>query len=375
MITNGFEALSFLDAEAEVNIKVSNNDSQDSSEDITENIDKVEENIATSDKQEEDTATEIENVEATMKYMNTLLEHTSLLYQIMNISNTVGISKTLYKYLEQSSDISSIFKTYKIKIPSVENFNSYLNSDFVSATESALQSIKQKLINVGKTIYKFIQNIFSKITNLFKSYKTKVDEHIKIIEESDKTPEFNDDKYKKIKVLKFEKSEQLINLLKDFMTTSNEINDVYTKLSEAISNSVQIVDFNNIESVVNKILDKFKINPDEDLVSISESTNWKQKSNILQTLKALDNVLKYIDVLKKAEAQAKNACKQAIDQIPNIGDEEKALLIKRSIKFTKNVIKGLISSSNKIVSEHIKISQLYISDIKKEKKENTDNLE
>lgn len=375
MITNGFEALSFLDAEAEVNIKVSNNDSQDSSEDITENIDKVEENIATSDKQEEDTATEIENVEATMKYMNTLLEHTSLLYQIMNISNTVGISKTLYKYLEQSSDISSIFKTYKIKIPSVENFNSYLNSDFVSATESALQSIKQKLINVGKTIYKFIQNIFSKITNLFKSYKTKVDEHIKIIEESDKTPEFNDDKYKKIKVLKFEKSEQLINLLKDFMTTSNEINDVYTKLSEAISNSVQIVDFNNIKSVVNKILDKFKINPDEDLVSISESTNWKQKSNILQTLKALDNVLKYIDVLKKAEAQAKNACKQAIDQIPNIGDEEKALLIKRSIKFTKNVIKGLISSSNKIVSEHIKISQLYISDIKKEKKENTDNLE
>lgn len=375
MITNGFEALSFLDAEAEVNIKVSNNDSQDSSEDITENIDKVEENIATSDKQEEDTATEIENVEATMKYMNTLLEHTSLLYQIMNISNTVGISKTLYKYLEQSSDISSIFKTYKIKIPSVENFNSYLNSDFVSATESALQSIKQKLINVGKTIYKFIQNIFSKITNLFKSYKTKVNEHIKIIEESDKTPEFNDDKYKKIKVLKFEKSEQLINLLKDFMTTSNEINDVYAKLGEAISNSVQIVDFNNIESVVNKILDKFKINPDEDLVSISESTNWKQKSNILQTLKALDNVLKYIDVLKKAEAQAKNACKQAIDQIPNIGDEEKALLIKRSIKFTKNVIKGLISSSNRIVAEHIKISQLYISDIKKEKKENTDNLE
>lgn len=371
MITNGFEALTYLDAEAEVNIKVSNNDSQD----LEETEDQVEENIATDDKQEEDMTTEIENVEATMKYMNTLLDHTSLLYQIMNVSNTVGISKTLYRYLEQSSDISSIFKTYKIKIPSVENFNSYLNSDFVSATESALQSIKQKLINVGKTIYKFIQNIFSKITNLFKSYKTKVNEHIKIIEESDKTPEFNDDKYKKIKVLKFEKSEQLINLLKDFMTTSNEINDVYAKLGEAISNSVQIVDFNNIESVVNKILDKFKINPDEDLVSISESTNWKQKSNILQTLKALDNVLKYIDVLKKAEAQAKNACKQAIDQIPNIGDEEKALLIKRSIKFTKNVIKGLISSSNKIVSEHIKISQLYISDIKKEKKENTDNLE
>lgn len=375
MITNGFEALSFLDAEAEVNIKVSNNDSQDSSEDITENIDKVEENIATDDKQEEDMATEIENVEATMKYMNTLLDHTSLLYQIMNISNTVGISKTLYRYLEQSSDISSIFKTYKIKIPSVENFNSYLNSDFVSATESALQSIKQKLINVGKAIYKFIQNIFSKITNLFKSYKTKVNEHIKIIEESDKTPEFNDDKYKKIKVLKFEKSEQLIKLLKDFMTTSNEINDVYAKLNEVITNSTQVKDFSNMESVINKILDKFKINPDEDLVSISESTNWKQKSNILQTLKTLDDVLKYIDVLKKAEAQAKNACKQAIDQIPNLGDEEKALFIKRSIKFTKNVIKGLISSSNKIVAEHIKISQLYISDIKKEKKENTDNLE
>ena len=375
MITNGFEALTYLDAEAEVNIKVSNNDSQDSSEDITENIDKVEENIATDDKQEEDMATEIENVEATMKYMNTLLDHTSLLYQIMNISNTVGISKTLYRYLEQSSDISSIFKTYKIKIPSVENFNSYLNSDFVSATESALQSIKQKLINVGKAIYKFIQNIFSKITNLFKSYKTKVNEHIKIIEESDKTPEFNDDKYKKIKVLKFEKSEQLIKLLKDFMTTSNEINDVYAKLNEVITNSTQVEDFSNMESVINKILDKFKINPDEDLVSISESTNWKQKSNILQTLKTLDDVLKYIDVLKKAEAQAKNACKQAIDQIPNLGDEEKALFIKRSIKFTKNVIKGLISSSNKIVAEHIKISQLYISDIKKEKKENTDNLE
>lgn len=375
MITNGFEALTYLDAEAEVNIKVSNNDSQDSSEDITENIDKVEENIATDDKQEEDMTTEIENVEATMKYMNTLLDHTSLLYQIMNISNTVGISKTLYRYLEQSSDISSIFKTYKIKIPSVENFNSYLNSDFVSATESALQSIKQKLINVGKAIYKFIQNIFSKITNLFKSYKTKVNEHIKIIEESDKTPEFNDDKYKKIKVLKFEKSEQLIKLLKDFMTTSNEINDVYAKLNEVITNSTQVEDFSNMESVINKILDKFKINPDEDLVSISESTNWKQKSNILQTLKTLDDVLKYIDVLKKAEAQAKNACKQAIDQIPNLGDEEKALFIKRSIKFTKNVIKGLISSSNKIVAEHIKISQLYISDIKKEKKENTDNLE
>ena len=41
----------------------------------------------------------------------------------------------------------------------------------------------------------------------------------------------------------------------------------------------------------------------------------------------------------------------------------------------KALISGLISSSNKIITEHIKIAQLYINDIKKEKKENTDNLE
>lgn len=371
MITNGFEALTYLDAEAEVNIKVSNNDSQD----LEETEDQVEENIATDDKQEEDMTTEIENVEATMKYMNTLLDHTSLLYQIMNVSNTVGISKTLYRYLEQSSDISSIFKTYKIKIPSVENFNSYLNSDFVSATESALQSIKQKLINIGKTIYKFIQNIFSKIINLFTSYKTKVNEHIKIIEESDKTPEFNDDKYKNIKVLKFEKSKQLINLLKDFMTTSNDVKDIYNKINAVLENTVGEINYNDIDNYITKVLNAFKINPDEDLVSISESTNWKQKSNILQTLKELDKVLDYINVLKKTQDQATNLCKKSINEIPNADNESKAFAINRSIKFIKNVIKGLISSSNKIVTEHIKISQLYISDIKKEKKENTDNLE
>ena len=376
MITNGFEALSFLDAEAEVNIKVSNNDSQDSSEDITENIDKVEENIATDDKKENDVSTEIENVEATMKYMSTLLAQTSLFYQIMNVANTTGISKTLYNYLEKSFDINSIFKNYKLKVPSVENFNSYSNSEFVSATESALQTVKQKLVNIGKAIYKFIKNIFSKIANLFKSHKTKIDEAIKIIKESDKTPEFSDDKYKEIKVLKFEKSKQLMESLNNFMTYDGEIKGALLKFNEAIKNETGELSIAGSDTAgVSGVLSKFKIDQDEDLEPISKSTDWKQQSNMLQALETLNKILDHIDTLKNIQAVLESTCKKIVNEINDIDDEKKATLLNQNIKTMKTLISGLISSSNKIITEHIKIAQLYINDIKKEKKENTDNLE
>lgn len=376
MITNGFEALSFLDAEAEVNIKVSNNDSQDSSEDITENIDKVEENIATDDKKENDVSTEIENVEATMKYMSTLLAQTSLFYQIMNVANTTGISKTLYNYLEKSFDINSIFKNYKLKVPSVENFNSYSNSEFVSATESALQTVKQKLVNIGKAIYKFIKNIFSKIANLFKSHKTKIDEAIKIIKESDKTPEFTDDKYKEIKVLKFEKSKQLMESLNNFMTYDGEIKGALLKFNEAIKNETGDLSIAGSDTAgVSGVLSKFKIDQDEDLEPISKSTDWKQQSNMLQALATLNKILDHIDTLKNIQAVLESTCKKIVNEINDIDDEKKATLLNQNIKTMKTLISGLISSSNKIITEHIKIAQLYINDIKKEKKENTDNLE
>lgn len=376
MITNGFEALSFLDAEAEVNIKVSNNDSQDSSEDITENIDKVEENIATDDKKENDVSTEIENVEATMKYMSTLLAQTSLFYQIMNVANTTGISKTLYNYLEKSFDINSIFKNYKLKVPSVENFNSYSNSEFVSATESALQTVKQKLVNIGKAIYKFIKNIFSKIANLFKSHKTKIDEAIKIIKESDKTPEFSDDKYKEIKVLKFEKSKQLMESLNNFMTYDGEIKGALLKFNEAIKNETGELSIAGSDTAgVSGVLSKFKIDQDEDLEPISKSTDWKQQSNMLQALATLNKILDHIDTLKNIQAVLESTCKKIVNEINDIDDEKKAALLNQNIKTMKALIGGLISSSNKIITEHIKIAQLYINDIKKEKKENTDNLE
>lgn len=376
MITNGFEALSFLDAEAEVNIKVSNNDSQDSSEDITENIDKVEENIATDNKKENDVSTEIENVEATMKYMSTLLAQTSLFYQIMNVANTTGISKTLYNYLEKSFDINSIFKNYKLKVPSVENFNSYSNSEFVSATESALQTVKQKLVNIGKAIYKFIKNIFSKIANLFKSHKTKIDEAIKIIKESDKTPEFTDDKYKEIKVLKFEKSKQLMESLNNFMTYDGEIKGALLKFNEAIKNETGELSIAGSDTAgVSGVLSKFKIDQDEDLEPISKSTDWKQQSNMLQALETLNKILDHIDTLKNIQAVLESTCKKIVNEINDIDDEKKATLLNQNIKTMKTLISGLISSSNKIITEHIKIAQLYINDIKKEKKENTDNLE
>lgn len=376
MITNGFEALSFLDAEAEVNIKVSNNDSQDSSEDITENIDKVEENIATDDKKENDISTEIENTEATMKYMSTLLAQTSLFYQIMNVANTTGISKTLYNYLEKSFDINSIFKNYKLKVPSVENFNSYSNSEFVSATESALQTVKQKLVNIGKAIYKFIKNIFSKIANLFKSHKTKIDEAIKIIKESDKAPEFSDDKYKEIKVLKFEKSKQLMESLNNFMTYDGEIKGALLKFNEAIKNETGELSIAGSDTAgVSGVLSKFKIDQDEDLEPISKSTDWKQQSNMLQALETLNKILDHIDTLKNIQAVLESTCKKIVNEINDIDDEKKATLLNQNIKTMKTLISGLISSSNKIITEHIKIAQLYINDIKKEKKENTDNLE
>lgn len=376
MITNGFEALSFLDAEAEVNIKVSNNDSQDSSEDITENIDKVEENVATDDKKENDVSTEIENVEATMKYMSTLLAQTSLFYQIMNVANTTGISKTLYNYLEKSFDINSIFKNYKLKVPSVENFNSYSNSEFVSATESALQTVKQKLVNIGKAIYKFIKNIFSKIANLFKSHKTKIDEAIKIIKESDKTPEFSDDKYKEIKVLKFEKSKQLMESLNNFMTYDGEIKGALLKFNEAIKNETGELSIAGSDTAgVSGVLSKFKIDQDEDLEPISKSTDWKQQSNMLQALATLNKILDHIDTLKNIQAVLESTCKKIVNEINDIDDDKKAALLNQNIKTMKALISGLISSSNKIITEHIKIAQLYINDIKKEKKENTDNLE
>lgn len=376
MITNGFEALSFLDAEAEVNIKVSNNDSQDSSEDITEDIDKVEENVATDDKKENDVSTEIENVEATMKYMSTLLAQTSLFYQIMNVANTTGISKTLYNYLEKSFDINSIFKNYKLKVPSVENFNSYSNSEFVSATESALQTVKQKLVNIGKAIYKFIKNIFSKIANLFKSHKTKIDEAIKIIKESDKTPEFTDDKYKEIKVLKFEKSKQLMESLNNFMTYDGEIKGALLKFNEAIKNETGELSIAGSDTAgVSGVLSKFKIDQDEDLEPISKSTDWKQQSNMLQALETLNKILDHIDTLKNIQAVLESTCKKIVNEINDIDDDKKAALLNQNIKTMKALISGLISSSNKIITEHIKIAQLYINDIKKEKKENTDNLE
>lgn len=376
MITNGFEALTYLDAEAEVNIKVSNNDSQDSSEDITENIDKVEENIATDDKKENDVSTEIENVEATMKYMSTLLAQTSLFYQIMNVANTTGISKTLYNYLEKSFDINSIFKNYKLKVPSVENFNSYSNSEFVSATESALQTVKQKLVNIGKAIYKFIKNIFSKIANLFKSHKTKIDEAIKIIKESDKAPEFTDDKYKEIKVLKFEKSKQLMESLNNFMTYDGEIKGALLKFNEAIKNETGDLSIAGSDTAgVSGVLSKFKIDQDEDLEPISKSTDWKQQSNMLQALETLNKILDHIDTLKNIQAVLESTCKKIVNEINDIDDEKKATLLNQNIKTMKTLISGLISSSNKIITEHIKIAQLYINDIKKEKKENTDNLE
>lgn len=376
MITNGFEALTYLDAEAEVNIKVSNNDSQNSSEDITENIDKVEENIATDDKKENDISTEIENVEATMKYMSTLLAQTSLFYQIMNVANTTGISKTLYNYLEKSFDINSIFKNYKLKVPSVENFNSYSNSDFVSATESALQTVKQKLVNIGKAIYKFIKNIFSKIANLFKSHKTKIDEAIKIIKESDKAPEFTDDKYKEIKVLKFEKSKQLVESLNNFMTYDGEIKGALLKFNEAIKNETGELSIAGSDTAgVSGVLSKFKIDQDEDLEPISKSTDWKQQSNMLQALETLNKILDHIDTLKNIQAVLESTCKKIVNEINDIDDEKKATLLNQNIKTMKTLISGLISSSNKIITEHIKIAQLYINDIKKEKKENTDNLE
>lgn len=185
------------------------------------------------------------------------------LYSLSNIISTIGISKSLYAYIDADKSLSAILA---IKLPSIENFSNITNDSKINSLQYKLNDYLENSQEQNK---KMITNLYNKITKLNNSLQKWIESTYKIKRELNTN------------INKCNKNYTTVSFISNLCNNSD-------KLSETISNLKY-----NIENIYNNITLSNKLHLNKIIINKNYIKNITvQKSHIKNLINSLESFIK-----------------------------------------------------------------------------------
>lgn len=380
---SGLESFSsFMDVEAEATVKINAGDDSSSEPLAAEDTaaPEVEEEIATTEKSDEDIDTAADNVNQTMNYALKLMDDYTQCMTLYHVAKKHGVSAGLVEYANLSFAFESRCRSLGLVVPAIEadagpnNAGNDAKADngpsawdktkdkarqFGNNAKTVGSNVLAKLKEIGRRILEFIKNLFRKIYDFFASQQRVVRGLLQDLSNAPKTLNMSNEvkqRLSQVLVVRPAMLKKKLGIVITELQGKEVVEDIEKDFGNVNPNATPSLSLNG-----------------GDIDRIAYYNAYPTKRDVEEVLKAAEDALGKMDQLKRIESVCSTKIAENVKKIETLNsvntDATNAQQAKQVFENIKTYVGKFITGIPGLVKEAIQVGRVYIDNAKKQEQD------